>query len=128
MTILDVEGDISLPVDIDTLGQGLIYRGTLAAALEDGDDRFRLLGFHLMWGEEAEHVRASCAAIDILRCVRYDSTSYVSAQGRMGGWTDGILLTAKPEVAAQVLSPAALMMAALSRWPEPTRLFVVFSC
>lgn len=28
----------------------------------------------------------------------------------------------KPGVAAQVLSPAALTMAALSMWPEPTRL------
>ena len=32
-------------------------------------------------------------------------------------------LTAKPAVAAQVLSPAALIMAALSMWPVPTRLY-----
>lgn len=32
-------------------------------------------------------------------------------------------LSVKPADAAQTLSPAAEMMAALSRWPDPTRLF-----
>ncbi len=32
-------------------------------------------------------------------------------------------LTVKPAVDAQMLSPAALMIAALSMWPVPTRLY-----
>ena len=41
----------------------------------------------------------------------------------MGGFAR-VRRTVKPGVAAQTLSPAALMMAALSRWPVPTRLYV----
>ena len=34
----------------------------------------------------------------------------------------GLLLTVNPSLEAQVLSPAALTMQPLSRWPEPMRL------
>ena len=41
-------------------------------------------------------------------------------KGRARGEVRG--LTVKPALAAQVLSPAALMIAALLMWPVPTRL------
>lgn len=57
MTIRNVKGYIALAIDVDTVGEGLVYRGALAAAVEDGDDRFRLVGFHLMLGGRPIYVR-----------------------------------------------------------------------
>lgn len=101
-SVLDLEGDESLAGNVHTLGESLGLSSLSAA--QDGGELLLLLGLDLF--------------------TRNPSVSQmIPGMCRRCSGTGG-LRTVKPAEVAQTLSPAALMMAPLSRWPEPTKLFL----
>jgi len=107
VSVLDVEGDKSLAFDVDSLAECLIHRLALSTLGQDRDDVLHLLGFQL----------------ELPVSLRFRIQPWalrVRSPEDGGRWG---FHTTKPGLAAQTLSPAALMMAALSIWPVATRLF-----
>jgi hypothetical protein len=110
VAVLDSCGHIALARDMDALRVGLDHRRAilLVCLVQDADDVLELIGADLRRG--------------VRQCV--SGFKWIGPRGIVDGRRrkGGSDLTVKPSVAAQVLSPAALTITALSMWPEPTRL------
>lgn len=107
--LFDLGHDESLATHVDTLSVGLV--NSIAGSVQDCDDVLHLIGFDL-------------AGFFVSRGMLH-SASMHGRRGAMGRRPSGTVKgygTVKPEVVAHTLSPAALMMQALSMWPVPTRL------